>query len=265
MHITYSHPMAMLNNDREENVKHGKQASTIPVVMIRHAQSQWNRENRFTGWVDPPLTQAGIAEAKHVGESLLAHGLQFDVAYSSRLLRAITTLDILLASLHQATIPRETDWRLNERHYGKLQGLDKAAATTAAGEQQVWRWRRSYQEQAAPLMRSDPSHPVNDPKYADIAPHLLPDVENLAQTRTRVTAFWREQITPRIRNGERVLISAHGNTLRALLMELAGMRVAEVESFEIPTATPIVYDFDQNARPLSWRYLEINQSMASHA
>jgi 2,3-bisphosphoglycerate-dependent phosphoglycerate mutase len=240
-------------------MQHGKQTAAIPVVMIRHAQSQWNRDNRFTGWADPPLTEAGIAEAIQAGAMLRAQGYVFDVAYSSRLQRAIHTLDILLDCLGQTNISRYADWRLNERHYGSLQGIDKVAATALVGEQQVWRWRRSYEEQASPLLHTDPTHPANDPKYADIAAALLPSVENLAQTRVRVSAFWQEQIVPHIRKGERVLISAHGNSLRALLMELAGMSVAQVESFEIPTATPIVFDFEHNARPLSWCYLESEQ------
>ena len=230
----------------------------VPVVLIRHAQSQWNKENRFTGWADPPLTEAGIHEARQAAALLRAQGYRFDVAYSSRLQRAIQTLDILLEGLNQTDIPRQADWRLNERHYGALQGVDKAAAAAQVGEQQVWRWRRGYHDKAAPLSRRDTSHPIHDRRYADVHPRLLPDVENLAQTRERVRDFWSEQIAPRLRLGERVLISAHGNTLRALLMELAGMSIAEVESFEIPTATPIVYEFDRQATPLDWNYLDTN-------
>ena len=241
------------------------QHAAIPVVMLRHAQSQWNLENRFTGWADPPLTEAGVAEAKQAGAYLREHGFQFDVAYSSRLQRAIHTLDVLLDCLGQHDMLRYTDWRLNERHYGMLQGIDKAAATAMVGEQQVWRWRRSYEEQAAPLLHSDPAHPINDPKYVDIDPNLLPSVENLAHTRVRVAAFWQERIVPHLRNGERVLLSGHGNTLRALLMQLAGMSVAEVESFEIPTATPIVFDFDHDAQPRDWHYLDCHSEVAKSA
>ncbi|MBI1424711.1 MAG: 2,3-bisphosphoglycerate-dependent phosphoglycerate mutase [Gammaproteobacteria bacterium] len=247
--------MKKLNRQQETTLNTCNQTPPLPVVMIRHAQSQWNLDNRFTGWADPPLTAAGIAEAKQAGENLREHGFRFDAAYSSRLERAIQTLDILLDALGQADIPRYQDWRLNERHYGQLQGLNKADMTAQVGEQQVWRWRRSYEEQATPLLRTDPTHPANNPKYADVDPALLPGVENLAQTRARVAAFWQDQIVPRLVKGERILISGHGNTLRALLMELAGMSVAEVESFEIPTATPILYEFDHHARPLEWRYL----------
>lgn len=234
--------------------------NTIPVVLIRHAQSQWNMENRFTGWADPPLTAAGEAEAVQAGDWLRAKGYRFDSVYSSRLQRAIATLDILLARQDQSNIPmqpeKRQDWRLNERHYGTLQGVDKSEAIARVGQQQVWRWRRGYGDKASALLPSDPAHPINNQMYADIDPHQLPGVESLAETRVRVVSFWKEQVEPRIRNGERVLISAHGNTLRALLMDLAGMSVAQVESFEIPTATPIVYSFDGNARPLAWRYAE---------
>lgn len=244
-------------NTQDTSRKH----STIPVILIRHAQSLWNRENRFTGWANPPLTEAGIAEAQQAGQWLQQSGYQFDMAYSSRLHRAITTLDILLDQLGQTDIPRNQDWRLNERHYGTLQGVNKAEATCQAGEHQVWRWRRGYEDRASPLLRHDPAHPVNDPLYADVEPHLLPGVENLAQTRERVMRFWQEQIVPCIHRGKHVLISAHGNTLRALLMGLSDMTVAEVESFEIPTATPIVYHFDVHANPLDWRYLNSDEKL----
>ena len=250
-----------MKNDKCQTIEKAKQHEiipneAIPVVLIRHAQSQWNRENRFTGWANPPLTEAGVAEAIRAGDWLHANDYRFDVAYSSRLMRAITTLDILLERVGQPGLPQLQDWRLNERHYGALQGVDKAEAALSVGEDQVWRWRRGYEERARPLLRSDPRHPANNPLYADVAPQQLPGVENLAQTRLRVTAFWQEQIVPRIQQGEHVLISAHGNTLRALLMELAGMNVAQVESFEIPTATPIEYRFDCNGRPLDWCYLD---------
>ena len=211
------------------------------------------------------MTDSGVAEAMYAANVLRAQGYRFDVAYSSRLQRAITTLDIMLHVMHQADLPRYQDWRLNERHYGALQGTDKAQAIAQAGEQHVWRWRRGYEDLAAPLSRSDPAHPIHDKRYADVDPARLPDVENLAQTRARVAQFWQEQIVPRIKRGERILISAHGNTLRALLMELTNMNVAEVESFEIPTGTPIVYDFDSMGRPQGWRYLEQTADPAKSA
>lgn len=237
----------------------------IPVVLIRHAQSQWNQENRFTGWANPPLTEAGIREAQQAGEWLRINGFCFDVAYSSRLQRAIATLDILLAEFGQSQVSHYEDWRLNERHYGALQGVNKAEATMQVGEHQVWRWRRGYEDRATPLLRGDPAHPAHDPLYADVEPQLLPGVENLAQTRARVTAFWNEQMVPHIQQGERVLISAHGNTLRALLMELAGMSVEQVEGFEIPTATPILCRFDANVRLFDWRYLDVGVELGKTA
>lgn len=228
----------------------------IEVVLIRHAQSTWNRENRFSGWSDPPLTDEGIAEARNAGALLGTAGYRFDYAYSSRLQRADHTLDILLEALAQSDLCTEQEWRLNERHYGALQGLDKGQMTRQAGAEQVQRWRRGYLDLPPPLPPSEPSHPLNDSRYADINPALLPSQENLDQTRRRVTAFWNQSVTPRIERGERLLISSHGNTLRALIMALAKMSVAEVEQFEIPTATPIVYRFDRKGRPLHWYYLQ---------
>lgn len=243
------------------NSKH----KTTDVILIRHAQSQWNKENRFTGWANPPLTDDGVKEATEAGKWLAQHGFHFDAAYSSRLERAITTLDILLSQAGQPNLQPIQDWRLNERHYGSLQGVNKAKAASQVGEHQVWRWRRGYEDRATPLLRYDPQHPVNDPLYFDVAPELLPGVENLAQTRERVMQFWRDQIVPHLYIGKRVLISAHGNTLRALLMGLSEMTVAEVESFEIPTATPILYRFDNNASPLDWCYLDTGLSAAKLA
>ena len=231
--------------------------NTIPVVLIRHAQSQWNRENRFTGWTDVPLTDAGVAEAKQAGDLLKAQGLEFDAAWSSVLQRARITLEILLGSVGQLHIPQQQDWRLNERHYGALQGLDKGEAMAKAGEAQVHRWRRGYLDKAEAVPADDPRHPRKDPRYRHVDPGQLPDgVENLAETRQRVVAFWREQVVPQIQQGQRLLISAHGNSLRALLMELQGMSVDEIENFEIPTATPILYIFDHHGQPLEWRYLQ---------
>ena len=243
-----------MNNDNNTSNENAEE-KTIDAVLVRHAQSLWNLENRFTGWANPPLTQAGLDEAKRAAELLRAHGYQFDVAFSSRLSRAQQTLDIILDILGQTRLPQFQDWRLNERHYGQLQGVNKAEEAVRVGEQQVWRWRRGYEDQAAPLSRNDPTHPVNDPLYRDIDPALLPDVENLAETRARVMQFWRERVAPRVRLGERVLISSHGNTLRALIMGLANLSITQVESFEIPTGKPILYTFNRDAEPLRWRYL----------
>lgn len=228
----------------------------VPVVLIRHAQSEWNRENRFTGWADPPLTEAGRAEAQRAARTLAEQGWRFDFAWSSRLQRAQQTLSLLLTGIGQSSLPQAQDWRLNERHYGALQGLNKAEVAARVGEAQVLRWRRGYQDRPDALAGDNPTHPRHDPRYHDVAPARLPGVESLADTRARVMQFWSEHVEPRIRAGETLLISAHGNSLRALIMSLAGMPVAEVERFEIPTAMPILYRFDRAARPLAWHYLE---------
>ncbi len=226
----------------------------IEAVLIRHAQSLWNRENRFTGWADPPLTAAGIQEAVDAGDLLARQGWHFDFAFTSRLKRARQTLSILEQRLGTA-LPRREEWRLNERHYGVLQGRNKEEMAAQVGAEQVWRWRRGYHDSPAALATDDPDHPIHHPRYADVPRHLLPGVESLADTRRRVSEFWLEEAAPRIETGQRLLISAHGNTLRALLMALTDMTVAEVERFEIPTATPIVCTFDERARLLRWRYL----------
>lgn len=226
------------------------------VVLLRHAQSRWNLENRFTGWADPALTEAGELEAQEAGLCLHHMGFQFDVAYSSRLKRAMQTRELVLQPFEQSKISYIDDWRLNERHYGKLQGRNKLQATEQVGEEQVWRWRRSYLELAEPLTESDPTHPKNDPLYSDIPREQLPSVENLAQTRKRVNEFWQQRVVPQIQSGKKILISAHGNTLRALIMQLSGMGIAEVEGFEIPTAMPILYTFNAQAKPLFWQYLD---------
>jgi len=233
-----------------------KHDDTVEVVLIRHAQSAWNRENRFTGWADPGLTDSGIAEAHAAARLVRCLGLRFDRAYSSRLRRAYQTLDIILEGSGQPDTPREQDYRLNERHYGALQGMDKGQMTDRVGEAQVWRWRRGYQDMPPPLARDDPRHPLNDPAYADVPREALHGGENLVMTRARVMGFWRERMTAHIQAGERVIVSAHGNTLRALLMALSDMTVAEVEAFEIPTATPILHRFERTGRPLDWRYLD---------
>ena len=243
-------------NTQQNAVIQTGMGNTLPVVLIRHAQSLWNKQNRFTGWADPPLTEAGVLEAKQAGDILRNHGYQFDMGYSSCLHRASHTLDILLERIGQADLMRTQDWRLNERHYGALQGMDKAEMTARVGEQQVWRWRRGYEDRAEPLSKTDARHPIHEGRYVDIDPQVLPDVENLAETRLRIMAFWQERIQPCLLRGERILLSAHGNSLRALLMGLGDMSVAEVEAFEIPTATPIVYEFDQKGRPLQWNYLD---------
>jgi 2,3-bisphosphoglycerate-dependent phosphoglycerate mutase len=225
------------------------------VVMIRHAQSEWNREGRFTGWADPPLTPAGRAEAIVAGRRLAKQGFRFDRAFSSRLQRARDTANLVLRYSANSLLPVSEDWRLNERHYGDLQGRDKARMTEQVGERQVWRWRRGYADRPPAIAPDAAQHPARLPQWADIPRDQLPNGESLADTRERVMAVWEQDIAPQLAAGRRLLIASHGNTLRALLMGLSGMRVAEVESFEIPTGVPIVAQFDQGQRLLDWHYL----------
>lgn len=225
------------------------------VVMIRHAQSTWNAEGRFTGWADPPLTGLGRAEAERAGHTLRRKGYKFDRVFTSRLQRAATTAHIVLQVLQQAELPLEADWRLNERHYGALQGRDKQALRDEVGDAQVHRWRRGYQDTAPALAEDDPRHPRFDGLYADLPREKLPEVESLADTRARAVEFWLEKVVPALAAGEPVFISAHGNTLRGLIMALANMSTTEVEEFEIPTGVPIVYRFTSDGKPLAWEYL----------
>lgn len=227
------------------------------IVLIRHAQSQWNLENRFSGWADPPLTDEGKREAIRAAQLLRNHGFAFEIAYCSYLQRTRQTLDIMLSELEQPNVKIVEDWRLNERHYGSLQGKIKTADANNTTPEQIWRWRRSYLDKAEPLALSDPRHPANDPRYREVERARLPAVENLAETRTRVSQFWYEEIAPIATAGHSILISAHGNSLRALLMELAQMSVDEVESFEIPTGTPILVEPPREASARwQWRYLK---------
>jgi 2,3-bisphosphoglycerate-dependent phosphoglycerate mutase len=226
------------------------------VVMLRHAQSEWNLAGRFTGWADPGLTAAGRDEAVAAGQALARHGLGFDRAYTSRLRRARDTAELVLRQLGGPAVPLSADWRLNERHYGALQGEDRAAAMARVGEAQVWRWRRGYHDRPPAMAPDHPGHPARDPRWADIDPSRRPNGEGLAQTRERVMAFWREEIEPQLLPGRRLLIASHGNTLRALIMALQGMDVEEVEAFEIPTGVPILYRFSADGRPDGWQYLD---------
>lgn len=233
------------------------------VVMIRHAQSEWNREGRFTGWADPALTDAGRDEAIRAAHSLADAGYSFDRVHTSRLQRAQETADIVLRHSGNAGVPVSADWRLNERHYGALQGEDKIAMADRVGEDQVWRWRRGYLERPPRLLDDDPAHPSRDPRWADIDPRRLPNSESLAATRARAMDFWDEVISPQIIAGKRLMIASHGNTLRALIMALHDMSVAEVEDFEIPTGVPIVYVFSPKGEAIGWHYLDHDAAQAA--
>ena len=229
----------------------------MPVlVMIRHGESDWNRQNRFTGWVDVDLSETGLAQARLAGQLLQAQGLRFDRAYSSVLKRAIRTLWTVLDAIDQMWLPQTTDWRLNERHYGGLQGLDKAETAARHGDAQVHVWRRSFDVPPPPLALDDPMHPANDPRYAKLPRAVLPATESLKITLARVMPAWDEAIAPALAAGENVLIAAHGNSLRALAKHLFGIGDQEIVGLEIPTGNPILIELDAALKPLSARYLD---------
>ncbi len=219
------------------------------LVLIRHGQSTWNLENLFTGWTDVDLTDQGRGEARLAGELLRAEGLTFDIAFTSVLKRAIRTLWIALDEMDLMWLPVERSWRLNERHYGALQGLDKAQTVAKHGADQVKIWRRSYDIPPPPLASDDPRHPRHDRRYADLKPDELPGTESLKDTLARVQPLWLERIAPELRRGRNVLIVAHGNSLRALVKMLDGMSDAAIVEFNIPTGVPIVYELDDRLAP----------------
>ena len=225
------------------------------LVLIRHGESQWNRENRFTGWHDVDLTETGIAQAKTGGQLLKEAGFGFDIAFSSVLTRAIKTLNIVLEEMQQLYIPVERHWRLNERHYGALTGLDKAETAAKHGEDQVKIWRRSF-DVPPPLVDEDSEHfPGHDPRYSHVDKRILPRAESLALTIDRVLPYWHDAIRPVIQSGQRVIIAAHGNSLRALVKYLDGMSNEEVLELNIPTGVPLVYELDADMQPISKQYL----------
>jgi 2,3-bisphosphoglycerate-dependent phosphoglycerate mutase len=226
------------------------------LVMIRHGESDWNRQNRFTGWVDVDLSEAGVAQARRSGELLRALGLEYGVAFTSVLRRAIRTLWIALDGLDRMWLPQVADWRLNERHYGALQGLDKAETAARHGKEQVRLWRRSYDVPPPPLPPDDPAHPRHDPRYAGVPPGLLPGAESLKITLERVMPCWEDSIAPRLREGQNVLVAAHGNSLRALAKHLFGIGDQEIPGLEIPTGNPLVVELSQDLRPRAARYLD---------
>lgn len=239
------------------------QKTNTDVVMIRHGQSEWNRAGLFTGWEDPALTSAGYREALMAAEALMADGFTFSHAFSSRLKRAHQTAEVILHEMGNQALPIIEDWRLNERHYGALQGQKKIEMAAQVGEKQVWRWRRGYLDNP-PLMDSDdPAHPRHTPRWSDLDPGSLPGGESLAAVRKRVMAFWHEEVAPNLSAGRPLLIASHGNTLRALLMALGNMTVHEVEGFEIPTGIPIVYSFSEEGIPIGWRYLSDTEPKAA--
>src|SRR5690625_1990971 len=225
------------------------------LVLLRHGQSQWNLENRFTGWVDVDLTEKGQAEARAAGRLLADEGLQFDVAFTSRLTRAIKTLWLALDEMDQRWVDVERSWRLNERHYGALQGLNKAETAEKHGEEQVHVWRRSYDIPPPAMAEDDPGHPRLDPRYAGLDARVLPGTESLALTLARVLPYWHDAIAPRLRNGQTVLVAAHGNSLRALLKYLEGVPDDTITGVNIPTGIPRLYKLDDDLNVTDARYL----------
>jgi len=226
------------------------------LVLLRHGESVWNKENRFTGWTDVGLTEKGVQEAHDAGRTLLREGYTFDVAYTSVLKRAIQTLWIALEEMDLMWIPVHRSWRLNERHYGALQGLNKAETAQQHGEQQVKLWRRSYDIPPPALDPEDERHPGRDPRYASLAPEELPLTECLKDTVARFLPYWESDIAPAVRRGERVLISAHGNSLRALVKHLDSISDQEIVGLNIPTGIPLIYELnDGDLSPIKSYYL----------
>jgi 2,3-bisphosphoglycerate-dependent phosphoglycerate mutase len=225
------------------------------LVLLRHGESSWNLENRFTGWTDVDLSAKGLEEAGAAGQLLQQGGYAFDVAHTSLLRRAIRTLWITLEKLDRMWIPVRKSWRLNERHYGALQGLNKAETAKKFGEEQVKIWRRSYATPPPALTPDDERHPGRDPRYASLPKDLLPLTESLESTVTRFLPYWHDQIVPDVLAGRRVLIAAHGNSLRALVKHLDGLSQDQIVSLNIPTGIPLVYELDKDLKPLGSRYL----------
>ncbi len=227
----------------------------IKVVLLRHGESEWNKENRFTGWTDVDLSERGIAEAIQAGKTLKEAGYIFDLAYTSVLKRAIRTLWLVLDQMDLMWIPVKNSWRLNERHYGALQGLNKAEMAAKFGEEQVHIWRRSYDVRPPALEKTDERYPGNDPRYKDLSEDELPLTECLKDTVARFLPYWHEEIAPTIRSGKRVLIAAHGNSLRALVKYLDNVPDDEIVGLNIPTGIPLVYELDENLKPIQHYYL----------
>ena len=239
------------------------------VVLIRHGESVWNKENKFTGWTDVDLSEKGISEAHKAGQFLKKEGYVFDVAFTSVLKRAIRTLWIALDEMDQMWIPVNNSWRLNERHYGALQGLNKSETAAKFGEDQVKIWRRSYDIPPPVLEPKDPRYPGSDPRYKNLKKNELPLTECLKDTVARFLPYWHDEIAPAVKSGKKVIVAAHGNSLRALVKYLDGISDSEIVSLNIPTGIPLVYELDDELKPLKHYYLgdpeEIKKAMESVA
>jgi 2,3-bisphosphoglycerate-dependent phosphoglycerate mutase len=227
----------------------------IKVVLLRHGESTWNKENRFTGWTDVGLSDKGVAEAHEAARLLKEGGYEFDMAFTSVLKRAIKTLDIVLEDMDLCWLPVRKSWRLNEKHYGALQGLNKSETARKYGEEQVLLWRRAYDVRPPSLELDDPRHPVHDRRYSELAPEDVPGTECLKDTVARFVPYWKEQIVPELKNGKRIIIAAHGNSLRALVKYLDNVQDSEIVSRNIPTGVPLIYELDESMRPIRSYYL----------
>lgn len=233
------------------------------IVFMRHGESTWNLENRFTGWTDVDLTEKGIKEAKTAGRVLEEAGFTFDVAYTSVLKRAIRTLWLALDEMDMMYLPVKNDWRLNERHYGALQGLDKAETAAKFGDEQVLVWRRSYDTPPPALEEGDERTSFNDPRYASLSKEQIPLTECLKDTVARVMPAWDEEIAPAIRAGKKILISAHGNSLRAIIKMLDNISDSDIVGLNIPNGQPLVYELDENLKPIKHYYLGDQDAIAA--
>lgn len=235
------------------------------VVLLRHGESTWNKENRFTGWTDVDLNEKGIAEAKASGRILKNEGYDFDIAFTSVLKRALRTLWLCLEEMDRLWIPVEKSWRLNERHYGALQGLNKAETAEKHGEEQVLIWRRSYDIPPPALEKTDDRYPGNFPAYKDVDEADLPTTESLKLTVDRFLPYWFDTIAPTIKSGKKVLIAAHGNSLRALVKYLDNMSEEDIIKLNIPTGVPLVYELDEDLKPIKHYYLGDPDEIAAKA
>jgi 2,3-bisphosphoglycerate-dependent phosphoglycerate mutase len=238
---------------------------TSTLVLLRHGESLWNLENIFTGWTDVALSEKGEREARDAGRAMIEERLEFDIVHTSLLRRAIDTADISLAEMEMGWIPVERNWRLNERHYGALQGLNKKETAEEFGLEQVHIWRRSYGMPPPALKRTDPRHPSHDRRYASLAPEQLPATECLADVVDRMLPYWYDSIVPDLRQGRTVLIVAHGNSLRALVMHLDGVSEEAISELNIPTGMPRLYEFDTDLNVIEAHYLGDPEAVAAAA
>ena len=232
-----------------------KSMANIKLVLLRHGESTWNKENKFTGWTDVDLSEKGIIEAKEAGKLLKKEGYVFDIGFTSVLKRAVRTLWIVLDEMDLMWIPIYNSWLLNERHYGALQGLNKSEMAAKFGEEQILIWRRSYDISPEPLKKSDPRYPGNDPRYKLLAEKDLPLTESLKETVTRAIPYWKEAIAPSLKAGKRIIIAAHGNSLRALVKYLDNISDEEIVKLNIPTGIPLVYELTKELKPIKHYYL----------